>query len=51
MKPTKSRHEGIGVEELVVTAQKRAQDIQDVPISMTALTRSMRQKEAHAYVR
>ncbi|MDG2303530.1 MAG: TonB-dependent receptor [Candidatus Binatia bacterium] len=36
--PTKSRNEGIGVEELVVTAQKRAQNIQDVPISMTALT-------------
>ena len=29
---------GIGVEELVVTAQKRAENIQDVPISMTALT-------------
>ncbi len=36
--PTKTRNQGIGIEELVVTAQKRAQDIQDVPISMTALT-------------
>lgn len=36
--PTKSTSAGIPVEELVVTAQKRAQDIQDVPISMTALT-------------
>ncbi len=36
--PTKSPSAGIPVEELVVTAQKRAQDIQDVPISMTALT-------------
>lgn len=36
--PTKARNVGPAVEELVVTAQKRAQDIQDVPISMTALT-------------
>ena len=26
-----------GLEEMVVTAQKREQDIQDVPISMTAI--------------
>lgn len=38
VKPTKSPSRGIPVEELVVTAQKRAQDIQDVPISMTALS-------------
>ncbi len=36
--PTKSPTAGIPVEELVVTAQRRSQDIQDVPISMTALT-------------
>lgn len=36
VRPTRST--GPQVEELVVTAQKRAQDIQDVPISMTALT-------------
>lgn len=38
VRPTEPRGAGIPVEELVVTAQKRAQDIQDVPISMTALT-------------
>lgn len=36
--PTRTRGAGIPVEELVVTAQKRAENIQDVPISMTALT-------------
>ena len=36
VKPTEN-NTGIGIEELVVTAQKRAQDIQDVPISVAAL--------------
>ncbi len=36
--PTRKRGTGISVEELVVTAQRRAENIQDVPISITALT-------------
>lgn len=36
--PAPVKNTGIGVEELVVTAQRRAQNIQDVPISITALT-------------
>lgn len=36
VKPS-SGGKGVGIEELLVTAQKRAQDIQDVPISVAAL--------------
>ena len=35
--PSPSPGRGASVEELVVTAQKRAEDIQDVPISISAL--------------
>jgi iron complex outermembrane receptor protein len=36
--PSPSPGRGASVEELVVTAQKRAEDIQDVPISISALS-------------
>lgn len=32
---------GIGVEDIVVTAQKREQSLQDVPVAVTALTENM----------
>ncbi|MBL8773988.1 MAG: TonB-dependent receptor [Phenylobacterium sp.] len=33
-----AQDEGVGVEEVVVTAQKRAENLQDVPISVTAFS-------------
>jgi iron complex outermembrane recepter protein len=39
--PPVERAQGRRIEEVVVTAQKREQAIQDVPISMTAITGEM----------
>lgn len=35
---------GVALEEVVVTAQKRAQDMQDVPIAVTAMNADMIKK-------
>ncbi len=37
-KPPKSRPSGVALEEIVVTARKRAENLQDVPVSVTAVS-------------